>query len=168
MKSPPAETIWYGHAASPVGPLLLTARADGLAGIYLNPQRGGPVPADGWLEDESRFDRARRQLDEYFAGDRRSFDLRLAPRGSPFQLAVWAALCEIPYGETCSYGELARRIGAPGAARAVGGANNRNPLAIVVPCHRVIGADGSLSGYAGGTDIKAWLLEHERRARRAP
>jgi methylated-DNA-[protein]-cysteine S-methyltransferase len=102
------------------------------------------------------------QLDAYFAGRRRDFDVRLAPEGTPFQLRVWAALCEIPYGETISYAELARRIGNPNAVRAVGAANGRNPLPIVVPCHRVVGADGSLVGFGGGLDVKRALLDLER------
>ena len=104
---------------------------------------------------------ARRQLGEYFEGKRRSFDLSLAPRGTAFQHAVWKQLRAIPYGETISYGTLARRVGNPRAARAVGHANGRNPIAIVIPCHRVIGADGGLVGYAGGLPMKRWLLEHE-------
>ncbi len=163
-----AETTWYGHAETPIGPLLLVAGEEGLAGIYPEGHRRGPIPTEGWVNDERRFDLARRQLEEYFSGSRRSFDLPLRPKGSPFQLEVWAGLREIPYGETSSYGELARRIGRPGSARAVGSANARNPLSIVVPCHRVIGADGGLTGYAGGIDTKTWLLEHERRVRTAP
>ncbi|MGH2732287.1 MAG: methylated-DNA--[protein]-cysteine S-methyltransferase [Actinomycetota bacterium] len=167
MNSHPAEMTRYGHAETPIGPLLLVAREEGLAGIYPQEHRCGPVPTEGWIHDESYFDRARGQLGEYFSGDRTSFDLPLHPEGSPFQLEVWAGLREIPYGETSSYGELAQRIGRPGAARAVGSANARNPLSIVVPCHRVIGADGGLTGYAGGIDTKAWLLEHERRVHTA-
>ncbi len=101
------------------------------------------------------------QLDEYFAGDRREFDLPLVPLGSEFQRRVWDGLLEIPYGETISYGELAREIGRPAAARAVGMANGQNPISIVIPCHRVIGADGALTGYAGGVERKRLLLEHE-------
>jgi methylated-DNA-[protein]-cysteine S-methyltransferase len=104
---------------------------------------------------------ARAQLDAYFAGEITSFDLPLSPRGTPFQQRVWAALRDIPFGETTSYGELARRIGDPKAVRAVGAANGRNPLPLVVPCHRVIGADGSLVGFGGGMDRKRWLLQHE-------
>lgn len=104
---------------------------------------------------------AARQLEEYFAGARREFDLPLAPKGTPFQQSVWALLRQIPYGETRSYGQLAAALGNPKASRAVGGANHNNPIAIVVPCHRVIGADGSLTGYAGGLDIKAYLLRLE-------
>jgi methylated-DNA-[protein]-cysteine S-methyltransferase len=106
---------------------------------------------------------SRQQLTEYFAGTRRDFELRLDPRGTPFQQQVWAALCAIPYGETTSYSELARRIGNPRAVRAVGLANGSNPIPVIVPCHRVIGADGTLTGYGGGLDIKQQLLDLERR-----
>ena len=109
------------------------------------------------------LDAAERQLAEYFAGERKVFDLVLEPVGTAFQLAVWQVLRTIDYGATISYGEQARALGKPTAVRAVGAANGRNPLAIVVPCHRVVGADGRLTGYAGGVDRKAWLLNHERR-----
>lgn len=115
-----------------------------------------PPDAQRWL------DAARRQLDEYFAGDRTQFRLPLEPRGSSFQRAVWTRLCALALGTTVSYARLARSLGRPTAARAVGAANAKNPVAIVVPCHRVIGSDGSLTGYAGGLPRKAWLLEHER------
>lgn len=108
------------------------------------------------------LDAAERQLTEYFAGERQVFDLVLKPMGTPFQLAAWQVLRTIRYGTTISYAEQARALGKPSAVRAVGGANGRNPLAIVVPCHRVVGADGRLTGYAGGVDRKAWLLDHER------
>ena len=105
---------------------------------------------------------AARELEEYFAGKRVSFDLPLDPAGTPFQGAVWRALREVPFGETATYGEIARRVGHPAAARAVGAANGRNPISIIIPCHRIIGADGSLTGYGGGLDRKEWLLRHER------
>ena len=107
------------------------------------------------------LDETERQLDRYFEGTLTEFDLPLGPRGTPFQQQVWAALCDIPYGETISYGELARRVGRPGSARAVGAANGSNPISIIIPCHRVIGSDGRLTGYGGGIDRKAWLLDHE-------
>jgi len=110
---------------------------------------------------DGRDSRARQQLAEYFAGKRRDFDLTLAPRGTEFQQEVWAALRTIPFGATCCYADIAERIGRPSAMRAVGAANGKNPIAIVVPCHRVIGRDGSLTGYGGGLDRKRWLLEHE-------
>jgi methylated-DNA-[protein]-cysteine S-methyltransferase len=108
------------------------------------------------------LDAATRQLGEYFDGDREEFDLPLDPTGSPFQHAAWAVLRTIPFGQTITYGEQARRLGDPGKARAVGAANGRNPLSVVVPCHRVIGSTGKLTGFAGGLDVKAWLLAHER------
>ena len=116
-----------------------------------------------WRRDAAPFAEARRQFEAYFNGELAEFELALAPRGSDFQCRVWAALCDIPYGITISYGELAQRIGNPNASRAVGLANGANPLAIVVPCHRVIGANGSLTGYGGGLPTKKFLLELERR-----
>ena len=121
-----------------------------------------PAVLDGTAaEDPGPFRTAAEQLEAYFAGDRHEFDLVLAPTGTPFQLSVWRGLLEIPYGETRSYGQLAARLGNPGGSRAVGLANGRNPVAIVVPCHRVIGADGTLTGYAGGMDRKRLLLDLE-------
>ena len=138
----------------------MTADAAGALTRLYFPGRISPQQA-GWTHDETPFVELRRQLDAYFAGELEDFDLRLAPSGTPFQLQVWRALREIPYGATASYGEIARAVGQPGAARAVGGANNRNPIAIIVPCHRVIGAGGSLTGYGGGLDRKRLLLELE-------
>jgi methylated-DNA-[protein]-cysteine S-methyltransferase len=149
----------YSTLTTPIGELLLTADDDGaLTGVNL-PDRH-PDPA-GWERDDELLADARRQLTEYFAGERTTFDLPLRPAGAPFQLRVWEALLRIPYGETASYGELARALGHPTAARAVGAANGRNPIAIVVPCHRVIGANGSLTGYAGGLECKRALLDLE-------
>lgn len=146
---------------SPVGPLLLAAGAEGLTHL-LFPNHAGPPPAgDDSPAAERCLDRAAAQLQEYFAGTRRRFDLPLAATGTDFQRAVWAGLLTIPYGATLSYGELARRIGRPRAVRAVGAANGANPISIVVPCHRVIGADGSLTGFGGGLPAKAALLELE-------
>jgi methylated-DNA-[protein]-cysteine S-methyltransferase len=146
---------------SPIGELLLVG--DGRALHRLSMQGGRrPVPVDPrWRADEEPFTEVRRQLTEYFDGERRSFELPLAPRGDTFEARVWRSLCAIPYGETTSYGELAKRIGEPTAARAVGLANGRNPIAVIVPCHRVIGADGSLTGYGGGLDRKRFLLDLE-------
>jgi methylated-DNA-[protein]-cysteine S-methyltransferase len=151
---------------SPIGRLLLTSDGTALTGLYMEPSeewKSIDSGAEGWPRDAAAepLRDAVRQLEEYFAGERRTFDLPLRPQGTAFQRRVWEALVEIPYGRTSSYGELARRIDNPGAARAVGLANNRNPLSIVVPCHRVIGADGSLTGYGGGLERKRWLLEHE-------
>ena len=142
---------------SPIGPLTLHAGDGALTGVWMEddpdlPQRTGYAPP---------LAEARIQLEAYFAGDLRVFDLPLAPEGTDFQLRVWKELSKIPYGETISYGELARRVGDPGAARAVGLANGANPLPVIVPCHRVIGADGSLTGYGGGLDRKRRLLELE-------
>ena len=115
-----------------------------------------------WRASDNCLAETKRQLREYFAGDRKDFDLDLAPVGTEFQLQVWDSLCEIPYGETCSYGEIADRIGRPKASRAVGAANGQNPIPIVVPCHRVIGKSGHLTGFGGGLPTKEWLLQHER------
>jgi methylated-DNA-[protein]-cysteine S-methyltransferase len=159
----------YDEIETPVGPLLAAADEEGLRRIFF-PDRTGRAhaPGDGWVRDPRPFRELRRQLGEYFAGRRRSFALKLAPRGTEFQRATWGALAEIPYGETISYAELARRVGRPSASRAVGAANGANPLPIVVPCHRVIGKDGSLTGFGGGLPIKRALLELERASCVAP
>lgn len=155
------DSLLWSEMSSPLGRLLLVAGSDGLRRILL-PDPGGPVgPEACWHRDDEQLAAARGQLEEYFAGARQRFDLPLAPRGTPFQLAVLNALAEIPFGVTRTYGEIARRLGQPTASRAVGAANGRNPLAIVLPCHRVIGSDGSLTGYAGGLAAKRWLLRHE-------
>lgn len=156
-----AEQLLWTQMPSPLGDLLLVAGDDGLRRILLPEENGPATPDPGWRRDDVALAMVRVQLEEYFAGTRRVFDLPLAPRGTPFQLAVLAALAEIPFGTTCSYGQMARRLGQPTASRAVGAANGRNPLAIVLPCHRVVGSDGSLTGYAGGLDAKRWLLRHE-------
>jgi methylated-DNA-[protein]-cysteine S-methyltransferase len=146
---------------SPVGPLLLagTAQALGLVHFQAGPR---PLrPAKEWCHGAEPFVRVQAQLGEYFCGARHTFELPLAPQGTPFQLKVWRALCAIPYGETLSYGELARRLGLVNGARAVGLANGANPLPIVVPCHRVIGSDGTLTGFGGGLHIKRSLLALE-------
>ncbi len=145
---------------SPVGALRLRAEPDALVGVeFLGPAAAAPASPD---LSHPVLAEARRQLGEYFAGERTAFELPLRARGTPFQERVWAALARIPYGETRSYREIATEIGRPESVRAVGAANGRNPLAIVVPCHRVIGADGSLTGYGGGLPRKTWLLGHER------
>jgi methylated-DNA-[protein]-cysteine S-methyltransferase len=152
----------YTTIDSPIGELLLGGDAAGaLTDLHMQAApRPFPVPTD-WQRDDGALVPAVAQLREYFAGERRAFALPLAPSGSPFERRVWQELLEIPYGETASYGEIARRIGAPSAARAVGLANGRNPIAVVVPCHRVIGANGSLTGYGGGLERKRWLLDLE-------
>jgi methylated-DNA-[protein]-cysteine S-methyltransferase len=145
---------------SPIGPLLLAGDDEGTALSHLY-QLAAPRPferPDAWVEKREPFAQLVAQLDEYFAGERQAFDVELALTGSPFQLEVWGALRDIPYGETISYGELAQRIDRPNASRAVGLANGANPVSIIVPCHRVIGADGSLTGYGGGLDHKRALL----------
>jgi methylated-DNA-[protein]-cysteine S-methyltransferase len=148
---------------SPVGPLLLAADESGLRRLEFVNGRKPVQPAPRWHEDTQSLREAVRQLRSYFAGELETFDIPLAPEGTPFQLTVWKHLCDIPYGETISYGELARRVGNPNASRAVGLANGSNPIAIVVPCHRVIGSNGKLTGYGGGLPIKEKLLALERR-----
>jgi methylated-DNA-[protein]-cysteine S-methyltransferase len=147
----------YDIVGSPIGELLLVGDGESLTGLDFGPADVRP----GWRREPGAFADASDQLGAYFAGDLRTFDLPLAPTGTRFQRQVWDALTAIPYGETTSYGELAESIGRPGSARAVGAANGRNPIAIVVPCHRVIGADRTLTGYAGGLDAKLTLLTLE-------
>jgi methylated-DNA-[protein]-cysteine S-methyltransferase len=151
------EIMRYTISQTPIGNLVLAGDDTGLRHILF---AGDQIPA-GWTRDPALLPAARQQMAEYFAGTRRVFDLPLAPAGTPFQQRVWQALIEIPYGRTASYGALAQRIGSPGAARAVGLAINRNPLHIIIPCDRVIGADGSLTGYGGGLPIKQRLLALE-------
>jgi methylated-DNA-[protein]-cysteine S-methyltransferase len=152
----------YTHMDSPVGPLLLAADDDGLLLIEFGTPRHPVARGTDWREGSNVvLEQTRAQLTEYFEGSRREFDLPLSPRGTAFQRDVWLALQAIPYGETISYAELARRLGKPSAMRAVGAANGRNPLPIVVPCHRVIGADGSLTGFGGGLPTKQYLLTLE-------
>lgn len=151
---------------SPVGVLTLVAFEGALRALSFETQRHAPAPVpDGpaSAEDLEVLENAERQLRAYFAGQLRAFDLPLAARGTPFQQRTWTALRAIPFGESRSYAALALAIGSPRAVRAVGGANARNPVAIVVPCHRVIGSDGSLTGFGGGEDRKRWLLAHESR-----
>ena len=150
----------YDEIDSPVGPLLVAADEAGLRLIHFQAAHRRKTEAS-WERDPAAFRPLARQLGEYFRRERRTFDLPLAPRGTAFQLATWRALSTIPYGETISYAELARRVGRPAASRAVGAANGKNPLPIVVPCHRVIGKDGSLTGFGGGIDAKRALLELE-------
>ncbi len=149
---------------SPIGPLLLIADGHALTGVYLDSETGAQPPMELGTEqpDHPVLVEAADQLDTYFAGERLTFDVPLARSGTEFQQTVWDELTRIPYGETISYGELARRVGNASASRAVGLANGRNPLPIIVPCHRVIGANGTLTGYGGGLERKQWLLEHER------
>jgi methylated-DNA-[protein]-cysteine S-methyltransferase len=151
----------YDEIDSPAGPLLVAADEAGLRLIHFQAGRHRREPDPSWERDPRHFRALASQLGEYFRRERRTFDLPLAPRGTAFQLATWRALSTIPYGETISYAELARRVGRPAASRAVGAANGANPLPIVVPCHRVIGTDGSLTGFGGGLEAKRALLELE-------
>jgi methylated-DNA-[protein]-cysteine S-methyltransferase len=154
--------VLYAPVDSPLGPLLLAGD-----GRVLQRLDFGGSPDPDWRRDDDAFADTRAQLAEYFAGRRRSFDLALDPAGTPFQLRVWEELLGIPYGETITYAELARRAGRPTAPRAAGHANGRNPIPVIVPCHRVVGADGSLTGYGGGLESKRFLLELEATSRRA-
>lgn len=154
------DSIRYAEMSSPVGRLLLTATPRGLSSVWFLKGRPAKIGAD-WVHDEAALAEPLWQLRAYFDGSLCEFALDLDPRGTPFQQRVWTRLLEIPWGETTSYGDIARRIGQPAAVRAVGAANGRNPIPIIVPCHRVVGADGSLTGYGGGLDAKRWLLDHE-------
>lgn len=148
---------YYTTTSSPIGELLLASDGHALTGLHMAPF-GRP---SGWHRDDGLFEDVVGQLAEYFSGARKTFEAVLAARGTPFQQRVWEALRAIPYGQTISYGELARRIGNPTAVRAVGRANGANPIAVIVPCHRVIGANGTLTGYGGGLQRKAKLLALE-------
>jgi methylated-DNA-[protein]-cysteine S-methyltransferase len=152
------DAVW-NWIDSPLGKLLLVGDGHALTRLAMSP-RPNDVPADA-RRDPAAVAEVAAQLDSYFAGELTEFDVPLAPRGSAFQLSVWNALLEIPYGETASYGEIAAAVGRPDAVRAVGTTNGRNPIAVIIPCHRVIGADGSLVGYGGGLDRKRLLLELE-------
>ncbi|GAA2780002.1 methylated-DNA--[protein]-cysteine S-methyltransferase [Saccharopolyspora taberi] len=149
---------------SPLGELTLVGDGEALTGVYFEGHRRRPAQETFGPRVETGFEETARQLGEYFAGERTRFELPLAPRGDEFHQRVWAQLAEIPYGETRSYGDLARALGDPALAQAVGAANGRNPLCVVVPCHRVVGADGALTGYAGGLDRKRFLLDLEEPA----
>jgi methylated-DNA-[protein]-cysteine S-methyltransferase len=151
----------YTVIDSPIGGLLVARGDEGITALLLPSGRRPARPAPDWVRADAAFDDVRSQLAEYFSGTRKRFDLPLHLIGSAFQRRVWNALLEIPHGSTTSYGALAESIGAPGAARAVGLANGQNPIALIVPCHRVIGANGSLTGYGGGLPTKRWLLDHE-------
>ncbi|MDD3244123.1 MAG: methylated-DNA--[protein]-cysteine S-methyltransferase [Eubacteriales bacterium] len=151
----------YGYTmASPIGRLTLFANETALTDLLF----AQAAPQEPYLESSALLAQAALQLDEYFSGKRKGFDLPLMPQGTPFQKEVWRVLTTIPWGETRTYGEVAAALGRPGAARAVGGANHRNPLPIFIPCHRVVGTNGSLTGFGGGLEIKQWLLEHEQTA----
>ena len=154
--------MYYTYATSPIGQLLLAGSADALQVIgfpHGDKARGADI---GWERYDEPFKKTARQLNEYFSGDRQEFELDLAPDGTTFQVEVLEALRGIPYGETCTYRDIAVAVGRPKAVRAVGNANGRNPLPIVIPCHRVIGSDGSLTGFGGGIEVKHYLLDLEQ------
>ena len=148
---------WFDVIDSPLGQLMLTSQGGALTQLRFAPFN----PEPEWRQDRQQLAVAAAQLSEYFAGDRRNFELQLAPSGTPYQELVWRELCSIPYGQTVSYGDVARRIGQPGGSQAIGGASHNNPLPIVIPCHRVIAANGDLGGYALGVEVKRRLLELE-------
>jgi methylated-DNA-[protein]-cysteine S-methyltransferase len=154
-------TTLFTRIPTPVGDLLLAGDGDELSAIWIDGQRWAPGIGPAWREAADPFAPARRQLEEYFAGERTAFDLPLRRRGTPFQRQVWSALDRIPYAETRTYGQLAAAVGRPRAARAVGAANGQNPFCIVVPCHRLVGSGGGLVDYAAGVEVKRWLLDHE-------
>ena len=155
-------TMYYCYLETPIGELLLVGENGALVQVEFE-KRSHVIPPDpAWREDNSALRPHARQLTEYFRGKRRAFDIKLDLRGTEFQIEVWNALLDIPYGETISYGELAGRVGRPNASRAVGAANGKNPIPIIVPCHRVIGSDGTLTGFGGGLPTKKALLELER------
>lgn len=165
MKTLITETLFATAMDTPLGEVRLVASEAGLRAVLWNCHEPERVPFGGATLVEERtpiLDEAARQFGEYLVHERTVFDVPLDPVGTPFQQAAWSILRQIPYGETITYGEQARRLGDVKATRAVGAANGRNPLSVIVPCHRVIGADGKLVGFAGGLDTKAWLLAHER------
>ena len=154
----------YAWMPSPLGRILLVANGDALCGLYFADQKYFPGIDAAWHQDGGRavLRAARKQVEDYFAASRRHFELPLAPKGTPFQREVWNAIAQVPWGQTSSYAEIAARFGHAGSARAVGAATGRNPLCIIVPCHRIVGSNGSLTGYAGGLERKQKLLALER------
>ena len=157
--------IVHSYYDSPLGTLPLTGDGQALTGLYT--EQHGRKPTELGPRDDAGFAQVHAQLDEYFAGERDDFDLPLNAPGTAFQRAVWQALRQIRYGSTMTYRQVAEQVGSPKAVRAVGSANSRNPISIIVPCHRVVGSDGKLIGYAGGFHAKRWLLDHELRTARA-
>ena len=156
--------IYYTWLESPLGALWLTSDGRSLTGLYLQGQKSFPQQTNDWQKAEQLdlFIQTQAQLTEYFAHQRHQFDLPIDPQGTEFQKQVWQQLLQIPFGETLSYGALAKILGKPTASRAVGAANGQNPISIIVPCHRVVAANGALTGYAGGLERKQWLLQHEQ------
>jgi len=160
-------TTYYSTIDSPLGQIFLQGDGQLLTGLFMPQHKGWRGPDASWQPSDAPFSIVRQQLAEYFAGERQQFDVPLKLAGTPFQQRVWHELVRIPFGTTITYAQLAQRIGQPTASRAVGHANGRNPISILVPCHRVIGADGKLTGYGGGLDKKEWLLAWERSPRPA-
>jgi methylated-DNA-[protein]-cysteine S-methyltransferase len=158
--------MYYSYVKTPVGRIRLTGHDGVLTGLHLADHPRCPPPEPGTPVDDHAMEKVADQLSQYFEGDRTSFDVDLELLGTPFQVEVWNALREVPYGKTSSYATVAESIGRPSAVRAVGAANGRNPISIIVPCHRIIGADGSLTGYGWGVDCKSWLLDFEQRNQR--
>jgi methylated-DNA-[protein]-cysteine S-methyltransferase len=156
-------TEYFTTMDSPIGELLLTSDGTALTGLFTHGHKSSNRQSSERSHNDKVLEAAREELAAYYEGKLQAFEVKLAPVGTPFQQRVWRALLEIPFGETESYGQLARRIGSPTAARAVGMANGRNPIAIIIPCHRVIGTSGALVGYGGGLPRKRWLLDHEAR-----
>ena len=156
-----ADPVWYTLLDTPCGALCIAGTTQGLTHVEFQDGERPVRPQPDWREDQGVLDEAREQLQAYFEGRRQRFTLPVAPEGTPFQQRVWQELQEIPWGTTTTYREIAERLGQPAAVRAVGHANGRNPIAIVIPCHRVVGANGRLTGYAGGIAVKRRLLQHE-------
>lgn len=154
-------TIYYSYAESPLGRMIVRGDGHFVTGLFMPKHKGWHGVDDEWQQADAPFAALREQLAQYFAGERQQFDIPYKLIGTPFQQRVWQELVKIPFGTTITYAELARRVGNPTASRAVGNANGRNPLSIIVPCHRVIGADGKLTGFAGGLEKKEWLLAWE-------
>ena len=157
-------TAYYSFIDSPLGRMCVQGDGQFVTGLYMPAHKGRRGPDPSWQESDAPFSAVRQQLAEYFAGERQQFDVPLKLAGTTFQQQVWQELVRIPFSTTITYAELAQRVGQPTASRAVGHANGRNPISIIVPCHRVIGANGKLTGYAGGVDKKQWLLAWERGA----
>ncbi len=157
-------TTCYTSIESPLGRIFVQGDGQFVTGLYMPDHKGWSGPDPAWRVSDAAFRTVREQLAEYFAGDRQQFDVPLDLEGTPFQQRVWQELMEIPFGTTITYGQLAERLGQPTASRAVGNANGRNPISILIPCHRVVGRNGNLTGYAGGVSKKEWLLAMERRS----
>ncbi len=155
--------MWFDEFKTPIGMLKIAVDEKGLRCILFENNKHQPLRIGDWKKDRSATQDAREQLLQYFSGERNEFELEISLEGTEFQQRTWRMLAHIPYGQTWSYAELAKRIESPKAVRAVGAANGRNPLPILLPCHRVIGSNGSLTGFGGGLPVKQWLLEHERR-----